>query len=598
MYVKLWDLCRLCAKYREERVAIFSKEGRALEIQGKILEAFGLHIAQTERFPQCVCKECLRKVERHVKIRKYFLKVHKKLVTWSKDKRNQMYIHISRVKEPKIVSGTALSVGFQEQSSPAEQLENSISSIPITVIQKNNGNVTVQSINEDHLSNIVQEVGIRPGGVTTCPEVQQQDQTLPQQIIIPQPKLVTPHTNPVSNEQSKVQQPLQSNVTPTFQMQPPINMKNITDSLENASLVLPKTPESEIHTTFNKVDEFIKIIPAKKQRIDEILDSSENQSFAESVSLADTTIEEDDLPAVFRFSPTYVYDDDSYDDEKDATSRGVYTSTPLIVEQMPKENQPNDGTPVNKAANECPRDNKGVFFRKVDEIPPLQYFATASTIPPQQQKEQPPTVNQSIPKLLPTASTTSTTPIQFPTNIYQNQPRHSVIQQQNLPIPPPQQQPLRTMIVEKEPDQPPDEHIFTFATEEGYLRLTVPTSQGMTDLNANRQTPKSSNEAKAANKGVVQLTINDQDNTDMNIDLKLQRLMQAGLTVKAVEPYSVDVERNNNTMQNNQKRSAVPVRSMEHESQTIGQSPGGLNSETEFDLDSIVTIEPFYVILR
>ncbi|XP_058123082.1 uncharacterized protein LOC131294099 [Anopheles ziemanni] len=613
MYVKLWDLCRLCAKYKEDRVAIFSKEGRALEIQGKIHEAFGLHIAQTDRFPQCVCKECLQKVDKHVKIRKHFLKIHRKLVKWSKTKDNKMFIRISRVKEPEMVNGPGSSVNLQEQSSPAARLENYISSIPITIIQKTNGNVTVQSTNEDLLSSMAHDVGIQTDGGTKSPVDEQPEQTPKQQpIIISQPQLV--HANLLSNEQSKEQQPQQSQLTPCLGMQPPINTKNVTDSLENGSLFLPKTPEGETHSTFNKVDEFIKVIPAKKQRIVEMLDSSENQSSSESESGADTTIEEDS-PAVFRFSPMYVYDDDSYDDEDDATSRGVYTSTPMIVEQTPKENQPRDGPAIGEAAYGSHGNNNGVVIRKVDIAPPPRFFNTLQPSVPslmsditeapkdrlQQQQEQPAVV-QSIPIAMTNVST-GTTPIHFPTYIYQHQSVDFINQQQNVSVPAQQQhQQVPIIIVEKEPDQPPDEQIFTLATDKGYLRLTIPTSaQSLPDLNANIQTLTSSIEANTANVGGGQTTINVQDDEDMNIDLKLQNLMAAGLSVKVVEltvdPYAHTAERSNNTLQMNQERSGVPVRIMEHDLQMMDQPPGGLHSEVEHDLDSITCIEPFYVIL-
>ncbi|KAH8307659.1 hypothetical protein KR044_007316, partial [Drosophila immigrans] len=67
--INFWDLCRICTASSEQKINIYSPDGRAKNLSVKISECLPVHIDEKDRLPKVVCAQCAQQVEQMYEMR-------------------------------------------------------------------------------------------------------------------------------------------------------------------------------------------------------------------------------------------------------------------------------------------------------------------------------------------------------------------------------------------------------------------------------------------------------------------------------------------------------------------------------------------------
>ncbi|XP_017849842.1 transcription factor Sp2 isoform X2 [Drosophila busckii] len=163
--INYWDLCRICTACSEQRINIFSSDGRAKNLSQKIVDCLSIQIDEKDRLPKVICAQCIQQVEQIDEMRSISKNSQTILANWLNHRTLQgddkVFIRdaISETGKSLSVLGTASGGLFGSGS-----LNNSSSS---------NANQP-----NDLLTSIIRAVGMQ---VQTQPHAQQQPQGQQQQ---------------------------------------------------------------------------------------------------------------------------------------------------------------------------------------------------------------------------------------------------------------------------------------------------------------------------------------------------------------------------------------------------------------------------------
>ncbi|XP_034488384.1 alpha-protein kinase 1 [Drosophila innubila] len=67
--INFWDLCRICTASSEQKINIYSPDGRAKNLSHKISECLPVQIDEKDRLPKVVCAQCAHQVEQMYEMR-------------------------------------------------------------------------------------------------------------------------------------------------------------------------------------------------------------------------------------------------------------------------------------------------------------------------------------------------------------------------------------------------------------------------------------------------------------------------------------------------------------------------------------------------
>ncbi|KAI9579319.1 hypothetical protein GQX74_004791 [Glossina fuscipes] len=146
--VIFYDLCRVCTSSSDQRIDIFSAEGKSKNLCNKIAECLPINVDEKDRLPKVLCPQCAQHVETFIEFRNICRNSQTKLTSWLNAATGQNFSEKLAAKNE----------NNNKNQSSAEETTPSINTISIStpnVVQQQQPVITIQNSNQNINSSMV-----------------------------------------------------------------------------------------------------------------------------------------------------------------------------------------------------------------------------------------------------------------------------------------------------------------------------------------------------------------------------------------------------------------------------------------------------------